>query len=621
MIKSKKMINKKAILLIFSIFFLCLSGGYVISKLLWNSIKIPYSNPDNVVGKLTLVEHNPFTNSIRWAVFTVLPSLLFLSLMFLPKFKKYVVDMFKNQSEEIHNNPRWYKIIFYLTLTLLAVIPIFSFLQKDLTVEYFDVFHEGVELTPAFNYIKDKRVWSGTLFVRGAFHDLFTAVVGWKIFGINSIGSYRLMVNIASLLIPLSLAVLLFSVWHSFENKFKGTLTVQSILFFYLYSSKIQYFDRRDVPLLIGVSVLIYALNSRNKALFFIAGVFSAACSFYSLDVGIFFTALLILVPFLEIILNKESKDKKMKDLVFLFVGFLTGWLIFYTGVKPYEFSAFLTNFAYILKYKDLLDGLVYPTPSLIGSFRYTFPLITGALNLLVLVIAYLKYYSKGFKVKVGYVHIILTLISMLHFRSALGRSDLMHIEYSSSLIFIVLGFNFAVLICYLNLKQKYLKLIFIILASLNTIALVYPTMGNLNLRNLFTVKERINIYINRPDYDFYNQDRLEGVKRLEEIFKNEECIFDLSSSALTPYMLKKPSCGYFYISYFASSDSLQKVLINDLRVNSPNYIIYETKMWAQNLDGITNIQRLPKVLQYVNSNYSHYEMVSDYWEVYKRNE
>lgn len=623
MIKFKKMINKNIKLLI-TIIISSLLGGYIISKILWNSINIPFSNPDHVVGKLTLVEQNPLTNSIRWMTFTVLPSIIFLTLTFLSKFKKSLINFFNNNPEDSGENSIKLHKFNFLTIVLIALIPIiqiFIFLQKDLTVEYFDVFHEGVELTPAFNYLQGKGIWSGTLFVRGAFQDLFTAIVGWKIFGVNSIGSYRIIINIANLLIPTGLSALLFAVWHSLENKHKGIIIIQSMLFFYLYSAKIQYFDRRDAPLLLGISVLIFALNSRNKVLLFIAGIFSAVCSFYSLDVGIYFTALSLFIPFLEILLSKRSKNKRMGGLVCLFIGFLAGWLLFYIGFKPYEFSAFWGNFIYILKYKDLLDGLVYPIPSLFNSFRYTFPLLIGAFNLIALLIAYLKYYSKGLNTKIGYVHFILTLMSLLHFRSALGRSDLMHIEYSSSFLFIVLGFNFALIIWYLNLKQKYLKLIFIILASLNIVALLYPAFRNLNLRNLFTVKERVNIFVNKSDYDFYNQDRLEGVKKLEEIFKDERCIFDLSSSALTPYMLKKPSCGYFYISYFASSDSLQKVLINDLRVNSPNYIIYETKMWTQNLDGITNIQRLPKVLQYVNSNYSHYEMVSDYWEVYKRNE
>jgi len=615
------MINKKANLLV--IIFLCLIGGYIISKLLWNTINIPFSNPDNVVGKLTLVEQNPLTNSIRWGVFTVIPSLIFLLLLSLPKFKQSLIKTIDNKPESADETSKQSEKFNYLTLILIILIPIiniFLFIQKDLTVEFFDVFHEGVELTPAFNYLQGKGIWSGTLFVRGAFHDLFTAVVGWKIFRVNSIGSYRIMLDIATLFISISLSILLFVVWHSFKNKFKANLIVQSMLFFYLYSEKIQNFDRRDAPLLLGISILIFALNSRNKLLLFVSGIFSALCSFYSLDVGIYFTALLIFTPLLEILLNKNNKDKVMKNLIFLIVGFLTGWLLFYVGVKPYEFSAFLKNFTYIYKYKDLLDGLVYPTPSLIHSFRYTIPLIIGAFNLLILLIEYLTKYSKGKEIKIGYIHFFLTIISLLHFRSALGRSDLMHVEYSSSLLLIVLGFNCVLLIYYLNLKQKYLNFFFILFALLNMFALVYPIKGNLNLKNLLTVKERVDIYVKRPDYDFYNQDRLDGVKRFEEIFHDDKCIFDLSSSALTAYMLKKPSCGQFYISYFASSDTLQDLLIDDLKNNNPNYIIYSTEMWTQNLDGITNNQRLPKVLEYVDSNYSQYEIISEYWNVYKRN-
>lgn len=395
------MSNKKATLLIVSIIFLCLIVGYIISKLTWSIVNIPFSNPDNAVGKLTLVEQNPITNSIRWAVFTVLPSTLFLSLMFIPKFKESLMGLFKNQSER-NNNTRWNTIISYLTITLLVVIPIFIFLQKDLTVKYFDVFHEGVELTPAFNYIQGKGIWSGTLFVRGAFHDLFTAIFGWILFSTNSIGAYRLAVEIASLLVPISFAVFIFSIWSSFENKSKSALIVQSILFLYLFTEKIQNFDRRDAPLLIGISVLVFALNYKSRLLFFVTGLFSAICSFYSLDVGIYFTALLIFIAIAGFILKINSKDELIKYYFFQLIGFLTGWLVFYIGVKPYEFSAFWNNFTYILKYKDLLDGLAYPTPSLISSFRYTAPLLLGGFNLLILLIAYLTKYSKGLEKKQG---------------------------------------------------------------------------------------------------------------------------------------------------------------------------------------------------------------------------
>lgn len=620
-IKFKRMKNRRFFITIanISVLLLLTLFGYFAAKLVWNEINTPFCNPENVVGRLTLSRHGPLNNTIRWAVFTIFPSAMFLLFLIFPKFKKFLLSGFTSSLDSINEVPKWCKNIIYLTLLAVILIPILSFLQKEFIVEYFDVFHEGVELSPAFNYLQGKGIWSGTLFVRGAFHDLFTAFLGWKIFGFNTIGAYRIMVDILRLFVFVGLGFLLFAVWKSIADKYKSLIIVQLMLLFYLFSTRIQNFDRRDAPLLFGLGFLILAIKNRNKLFLFIAGLFSAICTFYSLDIGIYFTVLLLLVPFLLQSPIFSFKQKIIKECFTLFFGFLVGWLVFYILTGPFEFSAFIDNVIYILKYKDLLDGQIYPIPDIFKSFRYTVPLLIGSFNLLILLVFYLTNYSKESKNKMGHVHFILTVLSLLHFRSALGRADLMHVEYSSSLLFITMGFNLALLFFSIKPKLIFYKILIIILAVLNGTALFYPFLRNFNLKNIFTVKPRIESYVKRPDYDFYNQDRLEGVKRMENIFENERCVYDITSSALTPYMLKKPSCGNFYISYFASAESLEKILLSDLIENNPSYILYETKMWTQNLDGLTNEKRIPLVLEYINLNYSHYETISDYWDVYKR--
>jgi hypothetical protein len=501
------------------------------------------------------------------------------------------------------------------------------FFQKDFTYKYFDTFHEGVEITPAYNFINGKGIWSGTLFVRGAFQDLFTAVLGWKIFNVVSIGAYRIVVEVTKLLIPLGLGLLFYAIWKNFKNKYLATLAVQFMMFFYLYSMRIQNFDRRAGPFLLGIALMFLAINSGKKILYFITGLFSAICSFYSLDMGIYFTALLIILA-LILAISKIYTPKSMRiNLLTVISGVVFGWVLFYLFVGSYEFSAFVKNFMYITKVKDLLDSQVYPTPNIIKSFRFTLPLIVSAFNILIYLILFTFVYKNGKLKNEGIVHGILTASSLLFYRSVLGRGDLTHLEYSSSFVFIVLGLNISLIIGYIfytdilpdKNKKKLQKYTALIPTLLNCVFLLVTFSKNFNPANIFSFGDRLNDYTHKEDSAFYNENYAKGVKRLKQIFADEKCVFSLSSDAISPFMLRKPSCNEFYISYFASVDPYREKLIKDLEEISPEYIIYSSKSWTQNLDNITNEQRMPEVLNYVNERYTHYETVSDYWDIYKR--
>ncbi|MFZ2663850.1 MAG: hypothetical protein WAX66_00595, partial [Patescibacteria group bacterium] len=414
--------------------------GYFLSTLLWNHISLPFSNPYLASGKLAQIEFNPVNNYIRFIIFVLMPVLVFALSLLVPSVKKLVLNVFSSLGKDTEssnaNGVNQAKASFLsekfliITLSLLVLFPCLVFAQEDFTTSGFDIFHEGEQITPAFNHINGKGTWSGTLFVHGAFYDMFTAVLGWKLFGVNSIGAYRITVELLKILVPVGLALLLFAIWRSFKDKTKDTssLLVQTILFFYLVSLRIQNFDRRDVPLLFGMFFLIMALNKRSRVLYFVAGLFSSISAFYSLDMGIYFTALVILfVPVVALIKVYKPKDLATYS-AYLFSGVIFGWVVFYSLVGHKEFLSFISNFGYFYKVKDLIDSYVYPFPSLLKSFRFTLPLILLSLNVLIYAVLFFFVYIKGRYKNEGVVHGLLTLISLIHYRSALGRSDLTHV-------------------------------------------------------------------------------------------------------------------------------------------------------------------------------------------------
>ena len=83
----------------------------------------------------------------------------------------------------------------------------------------------------------------------------------------------------------------------------------------------------------------------------------------------------------------------------------------------------------------------------------------------------------------------------------------------------------------------------------------------------------------------------------------------------MTVYLIKKPSCTQFYFMYFIAEEELQKKMINQLKNNKPNYIIYEENLTNWNVSK----QRLKLIFNYVNDNYSFYEKFEK-WTIYMIN-
>ena len=160
----------------------------------WNKITLPYSNPENVYGILSIKEFNPFNDDLR---FIILISLVFgtffLSLIFYKKnlYNFNEIIFFKKKKKSIEN----YKHL-NLGFLIFLIFITFEFLSITYPLNEIDFFHEGERLGPAKSYLQNGKIWSGAFFVHGAFTDVFSPVIAWKIFGNETIGSHRLFIYI-----------------------------------------------------------------------------------------------------------------------------------------------------------------------------------------------------------------------------------------------------------------------------------------------------------------------------------------------------------------------------------------------------------------------------------------
>lgn len=593
----QKLSNSPFFIALISIFL-----GILLTFFIWESIKFPFVNIDNTVGKLSLNNFNPLNNLIRFILFVSLPSLFF---YFFLKVKKLELPLIKKEL-------KFEKILISLFLIIIGVNT-FIFFNQDFNTQNFDYFHEGLEILPALNFQSYGGIWSSTLFVRGAFIDLFTAYLGWEIFN-TSIGAYRYIVSVNNLLVEISFVFLIYSIWVNIKKYQFGNFFPAAAFIFYLTTSSIQNLDRRQLIFIFGLSLVFLALKYSSKIIYFLAGFLSSISIFFSLDTGIFYNLVLILFFILIFIYSNQKK----KNLLFGILGIFLSWLCLIYLIGYSEFRSFLENLFFLLKYKDLLDSYIYPNPFQLENFRSTFPLILIMLNLKALVFTYKKNYFDN-KKEIFIVHSILTFASIIQYRSGLGRSDLLHIEYSSTFIILLFSFNICILSSFLKFIQNYFIKITNTLLILLVFLLIYQLYINFNPNNLLNYHSNLDKFVNLPDKEFTINDKFNALNELEEIFENEKCIFSFGNDAITPFLLRKPSCSEFYLSYFASPQPFQEKLVEMLVKKSPEYIIYSTYSWYQNIDNISNEKRLNKVMRYIDSNYIYYKTVSNNWVIYKK--
>ena len=62
----------------------------ILAFLLWDQIKLPYSNPEEIVSIFSEFHHNKYNDALRCAIFIGLPSITFFILFLF--FNKYLIS-------------------------------------------------------------------------------------------------------------------------------------------------------------------------------------------------------------------------------------------------------------------------------------------------------------------------------------------------------------------------------------------------------------------------------------------------------------------------------------------------------------------------------------------------
>jgi hypothetical protein len=619
---------------------------------LWDKINLPYSNPENIYGVLSINKFNPINNDLRFFTFiTLIFGVFSLSLIFYKKnlntFNEII--FFKKNDENIENY-KYLNIVFIIFLTLIT----FEFLSISLPLNLVDFYHEGEWLGPAKNYLITGKIWSGAYFIHGAFFDVFNPVIAWKIFGKETIGSSRLFIFVLIFFTKVLSLILTFKI-----AKFIKSNETTKIVYFALISTSIlflseyqfghsrSYIRYTDLPILVFLIFSMEIILRKNKNYYgFLIGLISSISLVFTVDRGIYVN-ILILFLLAYFLLRKE-----FQIVILILLGLFLSWALLYILIGSKEFSFFLKNTYQHVLFKDFLGSFIYPTPFIpgtgcglasatcSGNLRATkgilIVIISGLLTIYSLLV---KNENKDYSL-IFYFFIIF-LFALLTYKNALGRSDSAHIRYSMSFSIFLVCLIFFKNISF-KISQKLnsynvglisvVSLSVILLLSILTVNSIYFKGKNSpkSISNLINLKYRLKEYIELSDKKFMHNKLLPVIDYYKKISEEDNCVQTYTNEPVWTYLTKKQMCTKFHAVWVAVANKLQKEFINEFSSSNAKYILMDAPLsYAEGYqpyggagklfhDGIAYEKRYTLIDQYLKKNFEFHKDING-WIFYKK--
>ena len=597
------------------IFLIILS--FILISYFWKIISIPLVNINETIGIITIYNFNPLNDTIRYILIISVPLLIYLTSNVVLFKKDINIKQFFYSNQKLKSSEKIsIKETKYLFVSLFIII-FFQFASYNHINLNFDYLHDGDYLTPAYNFISTNNFWSSAFSSHGG-SDIFYAALSWKIFNTESIGAVRVFMAFFIILLKIVSIVFVFKLANvSYLNKeYKKTLFFFLSTFILLLSdfqfpmnySAVSY---RDIYYLLFFIFIIDFFISRKTYTFIAIPIITFLTPLLHIDVGIYLSFLFCLF-IIFLILNREIGLSLKLLSIYIFCWFL---FILFFGII--ELKAFWSHLYYMALHVDLVHGFEYPQPIFeIGIKEHA---VRGTRGLLIQLIAsililreifFKNHFSKSNKI----ILIFLFILSIIAYKNALGRSDAQHIRMSSDLpiiisIFLVLNLFFDFISKkndkkYLKYTKKF-KIFFFVLILLHVS----------DFKNFNKLKS-LDSFIIEKDQKFLDESGQIFFTKANDLFLNENCIFNFTSDISIPYFLKKKTCNKYFSPWLISGIKLENKYVEDLKNIDHRYIIYSSPKYS--VDQISTKKRLKIVDRYINENYQSIFFNSGY-EILKK--
>lgn len=573
-----------------------LSTGY--GLYIWNKILLPFHNPDNIIGPLSLAGLNPNNDVVRFVLFVAIPSGAICLGWLLSSKKISVKTTYNQQKRQRIKGISW--LIIFASLLLSLGTPTYHASGP------FDSFHEGETLGSAMSLMEGKVPYRDVVFSHGVFHDPLRSIIAMKLFG-KSIGATR---AITSLLKILSFVCLGLLILRLFENK--GTWALLSFLSLFLLIPEETFIILPRDLISFSYLILLTLVASLPKQqysptkvslLSFLLAFIPIVTFGITIDRAFYITALYILLfPILFLVFFRKSPWRA------LFIRFSLLGIVFGTIALTILLQGAVSDFAqfvfiHVPKTKEFADGL--PFPVFMPRYLTMLLLISGICYWLTVrclsmlspkrqyILHFLIFCKKNFNV------IALFLMAVFCFRNGLGRSDDEHLAYSSLLP--ILTFLYIAIYYYID---RHINVV--VYKCITFLLVVVITMYSISMLSNSFSKKCItdNFPVHAEDSAFIPAEYKEAISFLTTNLAENEKFLTLTNEASWYYFIDQASPTRFPLVWFALSHTNQHAFIKSIKQQNIRFILYKNRHWANDIDGISNEKRLPLLFDYVSQNY-----------------
>ena len=608
--------------------------GYWGVWLIWDGLKLPFTDPNGIISYLPLMHYNPSDNIFRFLAAILIPPAACLAYWIFTEAKLWQKI---ERLRYLKNTAALFLIGGCLVLALAMGITQGSTNPANNPVgEYggpyshavVDTFHEGETLGPAISYEqKDLKPYKNFVIIHGVFQDPLRSVIAFKLFG-KSIGAERAFSVILLMLTFVLYYVLLLVLFKRNLIKAAAGLGILALLLMpaltlptisnYLIGVQMPFRDIATILFFIlAVVGCRYALSKRKWALSItslLIGFLVVVGYANSIDRAFYITALSALWLVMIFVLTKPKDFLKQTFLPFV-VGCLLGLPILGLALK-WAFGPFLTYLITMGHYKDYLDAEIFtkPTPAqtvvllvigigiAIGGFwliktlrEANFKKGDNRHNLTTLKEVLAQAVSSY------HTYIIIFVAGVIYMRSAIGRADVGHFAYSVQWLYLFLVYLGIELL--FSRYRKYKR------------ALGFITVLIFSFVVLFYVVQVKHIDVANDTFPIHLSDKLlvpldyqQTANYLKANLHGQDTFVSLTSEGIWYYLVDKASPITYPIIWYAYTHPERQLIANQIQNNSHIKFIVTNTNWTSDFDFVPNPVRFPEVYKVLDQLYVPYK-------------
>ena len=131
---------------------------------------------------------------------------------------------------------------------------------------------------------------------------------------------------------------------------------------------------------------------------------------------------------------------------------------------------------------------------------------------------------------------------------------------------------------------------------------------------NILKFEKNISKLLKAKDQSFLNTNTKNVLAHYKKISAKDSCVQVLTDDISFSYLLRKQTCTQSYIPATIIIDSLERRFIDQLKKSNPEIILYES-----NTTILLNKSNMPRIVDFINKNYTFFENFNGYI-FYKKN-